>query len=227
MRNNQAGFVSIIVASILMVIMTLITIGFTQLMQREQRQALDRQLSTQAYYAAESGINDFYTYLQASNESPDDFPFDQKEKTDCDTDALSESFNGGVLDDSGLIRYTCLQYDLDPETIELNNGSIETDQSKVVPIYLSNTGGGNAIQQITLAWEHQDGDAAFGLTGGVDDQCGADQNLFPSTRPTSVPLMRIDLLRLPRTGTAQLIDQQRAIDETLNLYLNPKSGCGT
>lgn len=41
-----------------MTILSLITIGFSQIMAREQRQALDRQLSSQAFYAAESGVND-------------------------------------------------------------------------------------------------------------------------------------------------------------------------
>lgn len=55
--SDQNGFVSIVVCMIIMTILTLITIGFAQIMNREQRQALDRQLSTQAFYAAESGIN--------------------------------------------------------------------------------------------------------------------------------------------------------------------------
>jgi Tfp pilus assembly protein PilX len=56
--TDQQGFVSIVVSLIIMVILSLVTIGFAQIMSREQRQALDRQLSTQAFYAAESGVND-------------------------------------------------------------------------------------------------------------------------------------------------------------------------
>lgn len=55
---NQKGLVSIVVTMIIMTILSLITIGFAQIMAKEQRQALDRQLSSQAFYAAESGIND-------------------------------------------------------------------------------------------------------------------------------------------------------------------------
>ena len=222
MRNSEQGFVSIIVASILMVIMTLITIGFTQIMQREQRQALDRQLSTQAYYAAESAVNDFYTYLQASYDDPVNYQFPVEEKRDCDTNTLSPNFGGGELSADGVVSYTCLQYDLDPETIELNNGSVETDQSKVIPIRLSNTGSGNTIQQITLGWEHSEA-GNFGLSGS----CSATDLTFPSARPGAVPVMRVDLVRLPQTGSINQIDQQEIINETLNLYLSPKNGCGT
>jgi hypothetical protein len=56
--RREGGFVSIIVCMIIMTILSLITIGFAQIMAREQRQALDRQLSSQAFYAAESGVND-------------------------------------------------------------------------------------------------------------------------------------------------------------------------
>ncbi len=224
MRHSQSGFVSIIVASILMVIMTLITIGFTQIMQREQRQALDRQLSTQAYYAAESAINDFYIALQARFEDPTTYEFPQKQKFTCDTDEFP-AIEDGVLDGGeGIIQYTCLQYDLDPETIELDNGSVSTNQSKVIPIRLSDTSGGNVIDQITLAWDHQDG--SYGLDG---TSCGADQNNFVSALPNNVPIMRVDLLRLPNigaTGADAEIDLQESIDETLNLYLNPKDNCG-
>src|ERR1039458_10050844 len=57
-KDDQSGFASIVIASVIILVLSLITVGFAQLMQREQRSALDRQLSSQAYYAAESGIND-------------------------------------------------------------------------------------------------------------------------------------------------------------------------
>ncbi len=57
-NSGDAGFVSIVVCIIIMTILSLITLSFAQIMSREQRQALDRVLSTQAFYAAESGIND-------------------------------------------------------------------------------------------------------------------------------------------------------------------------
>lgn len=56
--NNENGFASLIVALTLIIILSLITLGFAQLIRREQRNALNKQLSTQAFYAAESGVND-------------------------------------------------------------------------------------------------------------------------------------------------------------------------
>lgn len=56
-RNNQRGMVAIITTLILMIVISLIVLGFSQVTRRNQRQALDAQLSSQAFYAAESGIN--------------------------------------------------------------------------------------------------------------------------------------------------------------------------
>lgn len=40
---------------VMMVVISLIVVGFTQVANRNRRQSLDRQLSTQAFYVAESG----------------------------------------------------------------------------------------------------------------------------------------------------------------------------
>lgn len=55
--SDQKGLVSIVVTLIVMSILTLIALGFAGLADREQRQATDEQLSSQAFYAAESGVN--------------------------------------------------------------------------------------------------------------------------------------------------------------------------
>jgi Tfp pilus assembly protein PilX len=59
-KTNQEGFASIVIALVLIVVLALLTIGFAQLARREQQTSLDKQLSTQAKYAAESGINAAY-----------------------------------------------------------------------------------------------------------------------------------------------------------------------
>src|SRR5487761_1517319 len=63
-RQSQQGFASIVIAIVLVTVLALITTGFAQLSRREQQTALDKTLTNQAYYAAESGINDVYDYLE-------------------------------------------------------------------------------------------------------------------------------------------------------------------
>src|SRR5665213_517516 len=68
-QKDESGVVAIIVVMILVTILALIRVGFSKLMNREVRQALDRQLSVEAYYAAESGTNDAKSYLSNPNRS--------------------------------------------------------------------------------------------------------------------------------------------------------------
>ncbi|TXG78188.1 hypothetical protein E6P97_00055 [Patescibacteria group bacterium] len=62
-KLDQSGMVSIIVTMIMMVIMSLVILGFARVSRREMRQGLDRQLASQANYAAETGIDDARAYL--------------------------------------------------------------------------------------------------------------------------------------------------------------------
>ena len=58
LRENQAGMVSILIVMIMSIVISIVTLGFIRIMFRESRAALDNQLNTQAFYAAESGISD-------------------------------------------------------------------------------------------------------------------------------------------------------------------------
>ena len=125
-KLNQYGMVSIIVTMILIIVMTLVVIAMSRNAIREQRQALDRQLSDQAFYNAESGINDWVNYLYNTSGLPDD-------KTACAT--LNPPYVGApnpVIGTSGTNKYTCLLYDKTPQSIVFNNLGIS--DSKTIPI---------------------------------------------------------------------------------------------
>jgi len=203
---KEQGFVAIIVAALIMIILSLITIGFTRIMQREQRQTVDRQLSRQAIYAAESGINDIYNSLQSNLSLP-------AEKTNCDVvgdvgGQLNPALNGGVVDESGNVAYTCALYDRTP--IELNY-SVATDESDVVEL---KTESGAPFSAITLRWGNEQGE------NRVDSlpQCEVDADVFPGSRPGNVPIIRFDLTNTTTLGRDSLISS------TDYLYLAPCKG---
>jgi len=58
MNMKQKGFISIFSVMVIMTILTLVAIGFSNITREAQRRSLDNQLNTQAFYAAESGVND-------------------------------------------------------------------------------------------------------------------------------------------------------------------------
>ena len=105
-RLNEEGIVSIVVTLIIMIVLTLIVTGFAQLARREQREALDRQLSAQASYAAESGINALKAalpYISATS------------RTDCNEPISVGSGKPNPFDDqnkklSDNTSYTCLLF---------------------------------------------------------------------------------------------------------------------
>lgn len=139
-KYNQRGLVSIMVASVLMVIMSLITLGFTRIVQNEQRQSLDNQLSKQAFYAAESGIN-----MAASI---DGFPGDGKDECDVEDTDYPE-LNGGIIT-PGVedVVFTCILINPTPEDLVFGNDSIIPNKSKVVPIKTD-----SYPSEITFQWK--------------------------------------------------------------------------
>lgn len=131
LRQNQSGLVSIVVSITFILIISLITTSFALLARRETRQALDRQLSTQAFYAAESGINDAIEKGITSNDNCSDF-----------TAVLTEG-----------LEYTCVLVDQTPSSLQL--GSVDTKDSTVVKVEAQQN-----IDTIRISWQGSDGDEA-------------------------------------------------------------------
>ncbi|MBP7807565.1 pilus assembly PilX N-terminal domain-containing protein, partial [Candidatus Saccharibacteria bacterium] len=103
--SNQAGLVSIVVTMVFLSVITLITVSFAFLMRREQRQVLDRQLSTQAFYAAESGVNDAVAALKAGTITGD--------IDTCGSPPYDENL-------SSVISYSCMLIDQSPDSLEFD-----------------------------------------------------------------------------------------------------------
>ena len=202
---KQQGFVSIIVASILMVLLSLVTVGFSQFMQREQRQALDRQLSAQAFYAAETAVNDVYREIRAGNIVA--------EKADCDTS--SQPF-GGVLgsdisDDT--VAYSCLTIDPTPARLVYDNGAIDINSATVVPL---NSESGN-FSSVDFSWS---GRASRSDLRTMSCAAG-DVNRPENFNADEVPMLRVDLIDLS-TG----VTRDNLFNNARTFFLMPAANCG-
>jgi hypothetical protein len=209
LHRNQSGMMSFIVALIIMMLLSLIVFAFARLAQREQRQTLDRQLNTQAFYAAESAINDAVTALRT-------YPILADEDHDQCTgpnsfvakaNALGAGLNP-VID--GPIGYSCLL--VDSSLPELNYKQVSTSASVAVPI---KSAGGTPITQLEVSWEDS-AQKTPNLSG-----CPGAPNLFPDNWPASCEIGVLRLELLPFTGAKSRDDlvRQRAI-----AFLSPQSG---
>jgi hypothetical protein len=180
------------VASVLMIIMALITLGFTRVVQREQRQAVDAQLSRQAFYAAETGINVAIESSLGSGFS---------DKTTCDVSGAP--FNGGVVASSsltsslsseeqssaGLVEFTCVLIQQNSSDFVFDNDSI-TSSPQTVPVKPV-----SPITSIVFEWRDNN-------SNGVQTGCNASTlaNLdFESNAAGwgKIGALKLDLIGLP------------------------------
>lgn len=175
--RHEAGVVSLMVTLVMMIVITLIVLGFAEIARNEQRSSLDDQLSTQAYYAAESGINDARGVIKqaiSTNNIPQD-------KSTCGPDANYTA--SGTVDSSHTVSYTCLTVDTHPAALTYSIGST----SHVIPLLSA----GGAFPRFDLAW----------TTQGNSSKCpnSGSPNTFPSetawvTSKCPSPVVRVDLL---------------------------------
>jgi hypothetical protein len=153
LRKDQSGIAAIMVSLVIMAVVTMIVLAFSQLVRREQRQAFDRQLNTQAYYAAESAVNKIYDVLYTNPGAVDGSYKDD----DCLTPASPPPTNlGVVLDTAANVEATCIK--IDDSVPELNYNPVD-GTPKVVPI---RTEGNVSITSLTFAWQDAGGAVACG-----------------------------------------------------------------
>ncbi len=132
LSHKEHGFVAIIVAMILLVLISLVALGFAFLVRQNQHESLNRRLSTQAFYAAESAVNGVVKELVANPNLGD--------KTACQSTPTA-------IGDGGA-SYTCVLLNKQPG--ELKYDSISANESTVVRLTSAN---GAAIRRLQISWE--------------------------------------------------------------------------
>jgi hypothetical protein len=152
LKYNQNGFASIIIALVLILVLSLLTVGFAQLARREQQTALDKQLANQAYYAAESGINDAILGVQGNpNASPVIAPTITDSTTNVNSDnCLNTPFiangNNSISSTYG-VSYSCVLVNLQPPNIQYDDVGAGSDR------YLTfSTDSTIATSDFTIQW---------------------------------------------------------------------------
>jgi len=217
LHKSQAGLVSFVVVTIIMLVLSLIVVAFAKLVRREQRQTLDRQLNSQAFYAAESGVNDA---REALSQPGLDLTIDYTSDCQQFITAANPDLNPVV---DGVISYSCLLVDPSPTTLEF--GGVAPGQSIAVPLRSKS---GVAINTVTISWEDPS------IPAGTETfTCGA-----PGTYPADWPnacqaaLMRAELVRFDGGRTRDQLITDRSIaflypgDTSQNFGFGAASGLG-
>ena len=147
--NNDNGFAPLIITVIVVIILSLLTVGFISLMSNNQKNSLNQQLNNDAYYAAETGVNDAIKAIDSGYTSS---------KLTCGPLASSGSSQPGqqYLENNIVNgpndKYSCLL--INPAPSSLQYSSIGLNQPTVVAISaINNSHIPTNIGSIEISWQ--------------------------------------------------------------------------
>ena len=207
--KNQSGIVSIMATVLIMLVISLIVLGFARIVRREQRQALDRQLNTQAFYAAEAGVN--YAVDVIKDAVATGGSVAEKLST-CGPDG---DFMGVgtppsyAVDAANNVEFTCLLVDPSPPSLDYDE--ISTDKSRIINLRSANSS--DNIETVTFSWEESG--------GGATNASGCTLSTFPpnSAWPGNC---QAGVLRVDMVPTEAPFDRGSLVANTMTAFLYPK-----
>jgi len=141
--------VSIMVTMLMMIVISLIVLGFAQVSRREGAEALDRQLSTQAFLAAESGVNDARSIINQM--LVDNKPIPEKSSCPTTTSTPDYAFNA-TIDTTNNVSYTCLL--VTTRLTDVGGPLVAEGASMVFPIEPAS---GDTVETLRVTWQAADG----------------------------------------------------------------------
>ncbi len=197
LKNNEKGLVSIIIVTVLILVISIITITFASLVQRERRQALDQQQSTQARLAAEAVIDEKVAEFRAN-------PSSIANEDTCD--APESTFSDG----SDEIQTTCLIVDTAPGPLEYDE--VQTNNSTISWLDPATTD----LDKIVVTWQN--------TTTATNDICQTrDYGILPQAlNADEIGMIRFDLTRVGPSGSSFTRDSLK--QGALSGVLHPKQG---
>ena len=216
--KRQTGLVSVTVTIVIMIIVTLVVSSFAYIVRREQRRALNRQLNTQAFSAAEAGINDAFSAINDANHPLTE---DIKECTGNNSfiDKVNSLGGGSAyknnLENTDNIKYSCVlinqntvkDYD---KQVSYKNGSF------LVPIHT-----GEEITSLRLSWEGDD---------YANPDVYKDTGNYSLPKTLDAPMLRITLFKgFPPDTASELVTPltRKDLKESAHtMFLSPNSGAG-
>lgn len=202
--KDESGIVSIVLTVFVMIVLSLVVLAFSQSSRREQRQALDRQLSSQAFYAAESGINDTINKIRNGT-------YTSARITDCDDVADANK----RLDTSGTFSYSCILYDKEPPILQYS--SVDTQKGEFLSLQTTN----NDLNRLKISWNKSDGGLTF--TGCSDASSVTSFQPTPGDSNCDAGMLRLTFMPVSNTNVGRDVLN----DGSFTVFLRPsRNGSG-
>lgn len=202
LKKNEQGLAAVVVTIFVMLMLSLIVLAFSQISRREQRQALDRQLSTQAFYASEAGINNMVNKIRTTS-----MPLD----SDADNSSCKSSVDSNnKIDADGVAAYTCVLYDRAPK--ELVYGTVGVDEGQVISLKTD----GNNLVNLTLEWN--------GVGKGSDFKtCSQPAAMYdlptPQDYKCNAGMLRVQLFQTE--NSVAMLSRETLVNNSYTVYLRP------
>lgn len=181
-RRNEQGMASIVIVGVLVVLLALISIGFSKIMNRAVTRSLNNQLSSAATYAAQSGINDAMAYIKGQP-NPSDVS-----SNDC-TSLLKEPGMSNLTDLSGdgNTKITCLM--VNPTPTDLMYQQLSPNGSQVIKATTS-----DAVDKVMFSWQASNG------TNTNSPSSLSFTDVTTWNNAGNVPVLRVGLYPVPPSG---------------------------
>lgn len=214
--NKQHGGVSLFIVIFTTLIITIITVSFTQLMVRNQQQASENDLAQRAYDSALAGVEDAKRLLvmyQNCNTGPtnncslyktsiDDQKCDTIQSSHIVSTAISNDKEVQVGEEADNQAYTCVKIDTKSPNFE---GFLEKDTSAVIPLI-----GKADFTKVRISWFTAEDSPSPSISRDVNMPLPAQNS--PSWGSATPPIMRAQYI--PQVAPDQLDTEAK----TLFLY---------
>ncbi len=216
MKNRQSitsaeeGLVAIFTVLVVMGILTLLTLGFSNITRQAQKRTLDDQLSTQAFYAAETGINRAWNLIDTGVLTSD--------KTECLNEMGSIDF-GYAIDSPLGISVSCLLIDLSPSSVQFS--SVPVGEARAFYIGRST---GPEINQFTFNWDNtgEQSPSNDDLSPDAVFDNGSPRLLTDANWGTRVGMVRVDIIPITADMTETLA-RDRMAEDSYSVFLYPSA----
>lgn len=202
--GNQNGMVSFLVVMFISVLLVLITASYARVMTRELRQSTDSELSSKAYYAAESAIEESLLDIRSNLNDP------SKSLSDLNQDNCDREEYNQFDTPTG---YSCRLVSVAPNEL---TGSLEPDNSRQFNLE------GISHNRIKLEW-YQHGEDYMDNTGDFPDVPDSNDHPSPNyTSPTNwppetPPIMRMEIISYPENGPFETDEIRQKV-----LFMHPE-----
>lgn len=188
--KTENGLASIVVVGLLVVLLTLITVGFARIMGRSVQNSTSNETAASASYAAQSGLNDLATYLRTN---PNVYA------TRCNDLIVDSAGNKGPFyNDSNVsgdknTRYTCLLVNQRPTDLVYQN--LTNLKSKVIKLTTDTVA--SSISSYMFSWQSRDPSKnalPAPATNIQDETTWNNANYVPVLRVTLYPVLTSGVL---------------------------------